>query len=146
VTSVFIVRHAEKASTPPADPPLSTAGIVRAKQLPHVLAKTRLKAIYTTNTARTTQTVSYTATATGLTPIIYSSVNALAAGILSGHRGHRVLVAGHADTIQPIAVALGASASDCAVTGDEYDNLCVVTIVSGGQRHGVNLQYGKPSP
>jgi broad specificity phosphatase PhoE len=145
VTTVFLVRHAERAASPPADPPLSAAGQKRAKQLAHVLAKARVKAVYTTPTTRTRQTVRPTAYAAGLTAIEYTSVSALASEIRSRHRGHRVLVAGHSDTLQSIAVALGSDARDCAVTGDEYDNLCVVTI-AGGRAHGVNLQYGMPSP
>lgn len=84
--------------------------------------------------------------ADGLTASEYTDIAALAQDILSNRRGQRVLVVGHADTIQPTVQALCASANECVMTGDEYDNLCMVTIVSKGPAHRVNLQYGNSSP
>lgn len=145
VTLVFVVRHAEKASAG-ADPPLRPEGVQRAQRLANTLAKARLSAIYTTPTIRTRQTAEPTAAAFGLTPIEYWEPAPLALDILQNHRGQRVLVVGHSDTIQPIVQALGASGNECVVTGDEYDNLCLVMILSEGRARGANLQYGSPSP
>ena len=111
-----------------------------------MLAKARVAAIYTTPTTRTRQTAKPLADTFSLTASEYTDVGALAQDILNSHRGQRVLVVGHADTIQPTVQALGASANECVVAGDEYDNLCMVTIVSKGPAHGVNLQYGASSP
>ena len=55
VTTVILVRHAEKATEGMAnDPPLSAAGVGRAKELARVLAGTKLAAIYTTPYERAT--------------------------------------------------------------------------------------------
>jgi len=148
VTTVFVVRHAEKAQAPGSDPSLSAEGQARARALARVLDKARIAAVYTTATARARQTVQPAAEARGLTPVEYGSdLTELARVIVSQRRGQRVLVAGHSNTIAAIAQALGADSADCVVGGDaEYDNLCVVTIVAGGPSHGVNLRYGSPSP
>lgn len=145
VTTVFVVRHAEKSAAG-GDPPLRPEGLERAQRLANALAKARISAVYTTPTTRTRQTAQPTADAFGLTLIEYTDIQQVAQDILRDQRGRRVLVVGHADTIQPTVQALGASANDCVVTGDEYDNLCTVVVSSEGDARGVNLQYGSPSP
>ena len=53
VTTVYIVRHAEKDSTSnPADPTLSALGQVRAQALRQLLVRRQPAALVTTNTIR----------------------------------------------------------------------------------------------
>src|SRR4051812_32196327 len=56
VTTVFLVRHAENASEPRPDPPLLETGIARAELLARILAKSGVKAIYTSQFLRTRAT------------------------------------------------------------------------------------------
>ncbi len=143
VTVVFVARHAEKADSGSADPPLSPEGQLRAQQLAHALAKARIKAVYTTPTTRTHETAQPTAAAFGLVVNDYVDIPSLTQDIRANHGGQRVLVVGHADTITAIVQALGASPNECVVSGDEYDNLCMVVMTSAkGGTHGANLQYG----
>ena len=66
-TTVYIVRHAEKAATPVNDPPLTEDGRTRALALKTVLADAKISAIISTPTIRTTTTAVPLAEALGLT-------------------------------------------------------------------------------
>ena len=58
--TIFLVRHAEKASGPfvdKKDPPLSRAGQARALSLARLLRDTPFTAVYVTDLQRTQQTV-----------------------------------------------------------------------------------------
>ncbi|GAC1369883.1 MAG: hypothetical protein NVSMB30_08020 [Hymenobacter sp.] len=67
VTTVYLVRHAEKDSTSdPADPTLSAVGQVRAEALRQLLARRRPAGLFTTDTKRTRATLAPLAAATKL--------------------------------------------------------------------------------
>ena len=141
-TTVLIVRHAEKAASPPDNPPLTAAGQERAKNLIHIVGKAGIKAIYATQYARTQQTVQPLADHLGLT------VNKLEAGntkqlvdeALSKHAGEVILFAGHSNTIPDIITALGGDPIS-PIGDNDYDNLYIVTIYSPGKAKVVNLKY-----
>ena len=48
VTTVILVRHAEKATEPAKDPPLTAEGQARAKALARILGNSGISAIFTT--------------------------------------------------------------------------------------------------
>ncbi len=148
VTTVLLVRHAEKAAEPLDDPPLTPEGEVRAKKLAHVARKAGVTAIYTTDTKRTRQTVQPLADSLKLQPILYGTPQELVNQmILPDHNGDVVLVAGHGPTVPQIAQQLGANIPIQSV--DDYDNLFVATRKGAGRdvvANIVNLQYGQPSP
>jgi len=58
---IMLVRHAERASQPKDDPPLSAAGTQRAEDLKAVLSHTKLTAIITTQYLRMHDTAHPTA-------------------------------------------------------------------------------------
>jgi broad specificity phosphatase PhoE len=62
-TVVVVVRHAEKAATPANDPPLTEAGVARAKALAVVLADADVQAVISTPLVRTRETARPTAEA-----------------------------------------------------------------------------------
>ena len=64
--TVFLVRHAEKATEPASDPPLSAAGMQRADTLVHLLANAKPVAIYTSQYQRTQLTAKPLADAVGI--------------------------------------------------------------------------------
>src|SRR5687768_18556181 len=51
--TVFVVRHAEKEDEPKQDPPLKKEGVTRSQELARLLAGANIKAIYTSQFART---------------------------------------------------------------------------------------------
>jgi len=146
VTTVLIVRHAEKAATPPDNPPLSTEGQARAATLARVVADANVRAVYATQFARTQQTVQPLATQLGLsvTQQNASDTDALVNDILSNHRGEVVVVAGHSNTIPEIIVRLnGGQIAPVAET--EFDKLFVVTVYRWRRAKVIQLRYGNPS-
>ena len=104
----ILVRHAEKATTPPKDPPLTDAGQQRARRLAESLQGTRLDAIYSSAYQRTRQTATPVAQAQRLSVIDYTpdDAAAFAATLRATHPRGTVLVVGHSNTLPPLARAL----------------------------------------
>jgi 2,3-bisphosphoglycerate-dependent phosphoglycerate mutase len=146
VTTVLIVRHAEKAATPPDNPPLSADGQTRAQTLARVAADANVRAVYATEFTRTQQTVQPLATQLGLgvTQFNANDTDALVNDILSNHRGEVVVVAGHSNTVPEIIAKLnGGQITPIAET--EFDKLFVVTVYRWRRAKVVQLRYGNPS-
>ena len=61
-------------------------------------------------------------------------------------RGKVVVVVGHSDTLGAIAQELGGPAGSCSLSGDEYDNLCLLSLRREGPAQVLQLQYGNASP
>ena len=147
-TTVYLVRHAEKAAQPADDPSLTEEGQARAAELARVLRDAGVQAVVTTQFARTRLTAQPLADSLRLTPEV---VNARGQGhpaevarvVLGKHAGETVLVVGHSNTIPEIVAALGAPHP--GVIGDAtHDNLFVVTVTPEGKARLVRARYGKP--
>jgi hypothetical protein len=96
---VFIVRHAEKASTGGKDPDLSVEGQKRADALAHILKDSQITSVFVTEFKRTQETAAPTARAAHVTPTVVSAndMGALV-GKLRALNGNG-LVVGHGNTI-----------------------------------------------
>ncbi len=144
VTTVYLVRHAEKAATPAADPPLLEAGTKRAEELARTLGKAGIKTIYTSQFLRTQQTAEPLAKQLGIaSTIIPVKMNATnrrelsseyltqVAERVSSSSGGNVLIVGHSNTVPEIIKALG---GNIVPTIDEtvFDDLFVVTVYAKG--------------
>lgn len=144
VTTVILVRHAEKASQED-DSPLTAAGTERANELVRVLAGVKIDAIYTTQFRRVQDTASPIATALGLTPVVRNTGPAyatdLAKHIRATHAGQTVLVVGHSNSTINVMKALGAT-DVTPMPESEYDNLFVLTDVEGAAPKVVALRFG----
>lgn len=141
ITTVFLVRHAEKADAPRENPPLNEAGMKRAKTLARMLSKAGIKAIYTSQFLRTKQTAEPLATQLGITPnavtlnpsstnpreISAESIKAIVTDIQKRHAGKAVLVIGHTNSVPPVIKMLR---GDVIPTIDEqtFDDMFIVTI------------------
>jgi 2,3-bisphosphoglycerate-dependent phosphoglycerate mutase len=145
VTTVLLVRHAEKGNASKDDPDLKKPeGENRAKKLAEVACKADVRAIYTTNTNRTRQTVQPLANSLNLKPIIYDSTPWLVSDITTKHKGKVVFVAGHSNTVPDIINSLGGDPRCCPID-DQFDNLCIIVISEGGKSKVIHLKYGDPS-
>jgi hypothetical protein len=146
ITTILLVRHADRGQ----DDNLTSDGVVRAKELVHVLEKANIKAIFRTNTLRSKQTVQPLAEFLSLTPIEYAypsnNYQDLTNPIFSSYIGQVVFVAGHTDTLEAITKSLNGNPDNCSLSGNEFDNLCVISTGKPNQTSVVNLQYGKASP
>jgi 2,3-bisphosphoglycerate-dependent phosphoglycerate mutase len=144
VTTVILVRHAEKATTE-RDTPLSEAGRKRAEELARVLTGVKIDAVFTTEFQRTKQTGAPTAQALGLTPVVRNTGPTyavdLATEIRKNHVGKTVLVVGHSDTTITVMEAFGATGLP-RIDEPHFDNLFVLTDVAGAAPKVVALRYG----
>ena len=135
VTTVILVRHAEKVAGAPAmndDPALTPEGEARAKKLASLLAKSGVTTIYTTPFARTRNTAAPLAAALKITPVEVkpgpSYAADLAAKIRAEHAGETVLVVGHSNTTPNVMKALGVANPPVIDDATEFDNLFIVTL------------------
>jgi broad specificity phosphatase PhoE len=145
-TTLLIVRHADRDAGVDA---LNAAGAARAQELVHVGEKSGVAAIYRSDTNRARDTAAPLATALGLTPVVYiaTDTSALVEEIFAEHRGEKVLVVGHSNTVPDIIEAAGGPSLP-ELDDKDFDNVFVLTVcrcVRGG-RLLVNLQYGAVSP
>lgn len=133
MTTVFVVRHAEKAVDGTRDPPLSAAGEARAERLATLLgaghAGTRLAAVYATEFRRTRQTAQAVAARLQVPVRVLpaADVAAVVEDIKSHHRGSSVLVVGHSNTVPAIVQALGGKAVP-PIPDTDYARLYVVSV------------------
>lgn len=137
-TTIFIVRHAEKADSKSKDPDLSEAGNARAQALARMLKDAGITRIFTTEFKRTQQTAAPLAKILGLeVKSIAANDSARLVTALHGETGN-ALVVGHGNTIPDLIKALGIT-TPIAIGENEYDDLFVVQL---GQTPGlIRLHY-----
>jgi len=148
VTTVIVVRHAEKNIEPSnPDPDLSPAGQARAQEVARMFADAGVNAIYATQFKRTQQTVKPLADRLGLNASIIEAKNTqeLVRQILTVHRGQTIFVAGHNNTAPEIVKALGGPDFG-VIPENEYDNMFIVTIYRFGRAKVLKFKYGSASP
>lgn len=141
--TVFITRHAEKDTRfRGPDTPLTAAGERRARELVRVLGESGVSVVFATPTRRATDTGAPMAAAIGDSVRIVPEVPGLIRRILRDHRGGRVLVIGHSNTVPEIIQALsGFRPPD--QDEDEYDLLYVVTLSGSRPATVYSLRYGE---
>lgn len=146
----LFVRHADVDSQPPAasaDPPgpaLNAAGRARAEALAHVVGAAGITHIFTSEFARTQQTVEPVARRLGLThrPAPEAQVRAMRSAV----DGSVILIAGHSNTVPQMITSLGVLPALENLGAHEFDNLFVVTISSAtGPAALIRLKYGNVS-
>ena len=145
VTTIYLVRHAEKQKDGP-DPALTAAGEARAAELAHVLRNARIDAVFATGYARTQLTAAPVAAVFGLAVKTYPAGDAqsLAERIMTRHTGQQVLVVGHSNALGRIAAQLGiAGMGD--LNEDQYDRLFVIHRF-GERAHLDVLRFGAETP
>jgi broad specificity phosphatase PhoE len=148
-TTVVLVRHAEKAAEPAADPPLTAEGAARAQALVEAVRGMPVTAIISTDFVRTRSTAAPLAARLGLTPEIVDArlrdhARLVAEGVLARHRGETVVVVGHSNTVPDIVAALGATRPP-PICDAEYDNLYVVRVPPSGSATVERRRYGAAS-
>ena len=148
-TVVIIVRHAEKGTTPANDPPLTDAGVARAKALVAVLAGANVQSVISTPLVRTRETARPTAEARGLTietvalGPVPDHANAVADAVRK-HAGQTVLVVGHSNTVAAIIAALGGPRLP-DLCDSQYSNLYTL-VLDGNTTRLILGSYGTVSP
>jgi broad specificity phosphatase PhoE len=146
---VILVRHAEKADEPRADPPLTDAGRARANALAAALDGAPVDAVIVTQFLRTRATAEPVTRARGLTPIVVgvesgglaAHVQAVADAVRAQPPGATILVVGHSNTIPAIIGALGGPKLK-DLCDAEYATLFVLAVPAAGSPRLVRATYG----
>ncbi|MFW2341930.1 histidine phosphatase family protein [Brevundimonas sp.] len=147
--TVYIVRHAEKASDTERDPVLSEAGVARAGAVAALFTDDLPDLVVVSPLQRTRLTAAPTIEASGafvtISPLdagVEAHVATIRQGVLALPEDAVVLVSGHSNTVPLIARALGYETPDMPEC--EYDRLIRIEIVNG-EVSGETLRYGAPS-
>ncbi|MBN8650467.1 MAG: histidine phosphatase family protein [Cytophagales bacterium] len=134
ITTVILVRHAEKGTDDPKDPELSEAGKQRAQHLAQVLKEIKVDAIYSTPYKRTRNTVTPLAEAKGVSVLNYNpSKKEEIDQMLQKFAGGTIVIAGHSNTVPDLANYLTGKTEFHNFDDSDYDNLLVVTVVEKGK-------------
>jgi broad specificity phosphatase PhoE len=147
VTTVVIVRHAEKASDTDPDSPLSEAGRARAEALVHQLVPFRPDVLVVSQRRRTAETFAPLAHALRLTPLVRDNekVSELAAELLRDFKGRTVAIAWHHGPHEPLVRALGVQGDLPKWTARTYDRIWIVRIAASGARFEERTQQAVPA-
>ena len=143
-TTIILVRHAEKGTAPADNPSLTEAGKARATELVRVVGMSDIKAVYSSQYARTRETAEFVAQhfSIPVQQVDAAKTNDLVSDILSRHAGETVLVVGHSNTLPEIVQAFGGPAI-ADPEDNEYDNLLVLFVSSPGKAKLVPLKFGE---
>lgn len=149
VTTVVIVRHAEKAQDDPKDPSLSEVGKARAEALASALDSAGVGAVYSTQYKRNVQTVEPLAKRLGLAvtqkPITGDAAayaKELAREVLAKEKGKTVLVVGHSNTVADLVQAFS-GATVAPLTDADYDQIFIVVVPGSGPARLFKTRYGR---
>jgi broad specificity phosphatase PhoE len=147
-TTVIVIRHAEKdLSVSATDPPLSPAGQARAAQLARMFGDAKLlghvDAIYVSPALRNRQTAAPLAARLGIEETVAPADDprALARRVLREHRGSRVLIVGHSDTVPKIVAVLSGNPNIPEIGDQEYGTMYIVTVPQIGDANLLRLNY-----
>ncbi len=124
--TIYLTRHAEKQKEQ-ENPKLTLCGTQRAQQLASLLAKTKLKKIYSTQYNRTLATAQPTAKTYALETQYYSpaKLKEFAKKLLANKEN--ALVVGHSNTTPQLAALLSGSDIE-KISEKEYQNLYQIQI------------------
>lgn len=129
-TTFYLVRHAEKDLTVAQDPELTAEGIKRAKNLATHL--NNINAVYATPYKRTEATASFTAKANNISIQTYQPNNLFNQSFLKKHKGQRILIVGHSNTIPQLVNKMTGSNELEDIPDDIYNR--VYKVVFSGEK------------
>ncbi len=140
--TIILVRHAERAGGMSPDVGISEAGQQRAEMLATMLADAGVRAIYTSEVARTQQTAQPLAKKLQLKPVVIPAkdVDGLIKRLRAGSGTGATLVVGHSNTVPDIIRRLGAGTLP-PIADTEYDRLFIVTLTGPQQATVLTLHY-----
>ncbi|MDH5475402.1 MAG: histidine phosphatase family protein [Cyclobacteriaceae bacterium] len=142
ITTIILVRHAEKMVSDSADPDLSPSGIERALRLKQLLINTNIDAIYSTNFLRTKNTVLPLSEALHLEVKLYDPRNREITDVfLSKHEGETILISGHSNTTPQMVNTLINQQKYTSLDEKEYSKIFIVNISKQKETKVIELTY-----
>lgn len=146
ITTLILVRHAEKANDGTKDPGLTADGEARAADLVKMLGETKIDAIYSTNYKRTMSTVQPLAAVKGLSILTYEPMKGEEMDkILQQHAGATVVISGHSNTTPWIANYFLGQEELTDFKDSDYNNLIILSVLKKGNAKVTWLNYGNPT-
>lgn len=127
VSTIILLRHAEKAEATTKDPTLSDAGKQRAEALVKLFKDNPIAVFYATSYKRTTETITPIAKANGKEVLTYnpSDENSIAEMIQSG-KGKKMMIAGHSNTIPQLVNTLIGKNEFTTMDENDYGKIWIV--------------------
>jgi phosphohistidine phosphatase SixA len=145
--SIFIVRHAEKASSE-RDTALSDAGFKRAVCLAKTLRDTQIKFGFVTEFKRTQQTAEAEMKQARVTATVIPAADVAQTAALAKKAAAtgNVLIVGHSNTVPQIVQSLTGEATPgqapaAAMSDSEYDRLTIVQFSGDAKPQVTTLHY-----
>lgn len=135
VTTLILVRHAEKADDADPDTPISAAGQARARALVPQLAAFKPDALIVSQRRRTAETLAPLAAHLRLVPLVRDNgkIAELAAELRKEFRGRCVVIGWHHGPHEPLARALGVEGELPLWTPTTYDRIWIIRIGATGK-------------
>ncbi len=128
-STLYLVRHAEKAAGDSQDPLLSEAGNARAAKLAQQLKDANIVTIYATPFNRTYATAEILAKQLGMEITPYEADEAdFISSIANKYPGQGALIVGHSNTIPRMVNQLLGRQEYSDLQESEYDKLFVVKV------------------
>lgn len=144
-STVYLVRHSERATDHPSDPTLSLAGSARSALLARMLQDVQLTSILSTDYRRTQLTAGPVAEAHGMAVESYDPRGEGLEQLLERLRttpGYH-LVVGHSNTTPAVVAALGGDPISPIDEG-EYDRLYILVLDGGEVVSSSLIRFGEP--
>jgi phosphohistidine phosphatase SixA len=143
--SIFIVRHAEKASSE-RDTALSDVGFKRADCLAKTLRDAQIKSGFVTEFKRTQQTAEPEMKQAGVTATVVPAADFAQTAALAKKAAAtgNVLIVGHSNTVPQIVQSLAGEATSgqaAAMSDSEYDRLTIVQFSGDAKPQVTTLHY-----
>ncbi|ELR69625.1 hypothetical protein C900_04850 [Fulvivirga imtechensis AK7] len=144
ITTVILVRHAEKDFAKDGDPVLTENGTARARLLAEILKNQSVDAVYSTPFNRTRQTVEPVASQKTLEVIDYNPFKLEEViEIIEANKGKTLLISGHSNTVPLILNMMVNEDKYRQLDESDYDNLYIVSYLRKGNAKVLELQYGE---
>lgn len=142
ITTVILVRHAEKQVSESKNPDLTEIGRKRAQNLTSLLREIQIDHIYSTEYLRTQNTVQPISTdrEIPIQPYNPRELDSFADKLLADHKGKTILVSGHSNTTPMLVNALMGEAAYENLDDSEYDWIFIVDLIEKGNGRVKKLQ------
>lgn len=143
---IYIVRHAEKAAEPANDPVLTTEGKQRAETLKELLKNKNIKAVFSTQRVRTSETAAPISRLISV-PVQYYGSDTLSQflqNIILSKRN--TLIVGHSNTSVTMVKSLQLPHVVTFIAEDDYDNMFIIEVKNGKAVRIIETTYGAVSP
>lgn len=145
-TTIYMIRHAEKASDGTTDPGLSDAGMERTKKWGEYFKDKKADIFYTTKYKRTVETATGTmansmpyppvpGTSHNVTMKNYDPMSLSLKQVAEENKGKNIVIVGHSNTISAQINALLGEKKYADMQENEYGNLYIIKITGDKISH-----------